>query len=338
MQLKSIIQGKLDFGSESSYEKALKMFLARIENYYKIDILIKDEELFDVEQKSIVIKRLIAQGPEKLWNNTVDLLEYLSQFAISGHVGAWLVHEGKILKYATIEPEGDKAVVQNFLKGKKLSYLEGKEKEALDSLTKVITKYDNHALAYERRGYVNFVLKNFSDALYDFNKCLKIDASIPMAYYWRAKVHLIKKDLNAALVDLDMTTKKAIALQPIYWKARLLKADCYIKLKDFEKAVFELKLFTNRKFETDNPNYAHRQNALYQYAEVLMNLKQYDMALAAVEKAITLEHSDPGTPLEKLLTLRGMAKHQSGASGKADWKQAADLGSEEAQKLLTEFG
>ena len=75
---------------------------------------------------------------------------------------------------------------------------------------RVIEKHDQHAMAYERRGFVNYIMGNMSDALYDFNKCISYDPSIPDAYYWRARVHMRNKDWDNALEDLDWTTKKAI--------------------------------------------------------------------------------------------------------------------------------
>ena len=45
MYLKTIIQGRLEFGTEKSYEKVTKMFLQRIENYYKTDVIFKYEDI-----------------------------------------------------------------------------------------------------------------------------------------------------------------------------------------------------------------------------------------------------------------------------------------------------
>lgn len=336
MQLKSIIQGRLEFGSEKSFHQTIRMYDYRVENFYKNDLLFK-EEVFDEEACIISIPRLIAQGPERHWNNTVKLLEYLAQFALSGSISAWLVHEGKILKYAIIEPASEKAVVQIFRKGQKLASEAGKEKEALTALTEAINKHDKHAQAYERRGYVNFVLENMAGALYDFNKCIGFDPSIPSAYYWRAKVHIRKDDLDSAIADLQMTTKKAIALQPIYWKARQLKARCHIQKKEYELAAREYKLITKRRFTEDDPNFIDLPRVFFAYAQVLKELGQTEEALQAVDNALDRAELDEKIPLDQLLTLRGSLKHEIGESGVIDWQKAADMGSKEAVKLLSEF-
>ncbi|MDX1477306.1 MAG: tetratricopeptide repeat protein [Saprospiraceae bacterium] len=335
MERKSIIQGRLEFGSEKSFTQALRMYEYRVDNFYKNDLLFKDE-IFDEENQIISIPRLIAQEPEKLFNNSVKLLEYLSQFALSGSIGAWLVHEGKILKYALIEPASEKAVVQNFRRGQRLADEAGKEQEALKALTEAINKHDKHAQAYERRGYVNYQLDNMAGALYDFNKCISYDPTIPSAYFWRAKVHIRKDDFDAAIADLLMTTKKAIALQPIYWRARQLKARCHTKKKEYEEAVREYKLITKRKFQKDDPNYNDMPRVYFEYAQVLKQLGRTDEALQAIDHALDCADRDKDAPLDQLLTMRGKLKHESGESGVTDWQKAADLGSEEAVKLLSE--
>lgn len=284
MELKSIIQGRLDFGSEKSFVLMEKMYQHRIDNFYKSDTFLK-EHFLDKESNSINIPRHISMGTEKAWTNTVKLLEYLAQFALSGSVSAWLVLEGKILKYAIIEPKSDKAIVQNFIKGQKLSSEAGKEKEALKALTKVIDQHDSHAQAYERRGYVNYALGKYADALYDFNKCLSYDDSIPAAYYCRAKIYMLKEDYDAAIADLDLTTQKAIALQPIYWKARLLKGECHILRQEYAEAAKEFKLFITRKFLKDDPNFARRKEAYFKYSQALVALKEYDKAMESLEAA-----------------------------------------------------
>ena len=130
MFFKSIFQGNLQFGNEKSYEKVIKMYDHRVENYYKNDVLFKAEDIFKEDDLSLRIPRTVINITDKNWKNSVDLLKYVAQFAISGNVGAWMTEEGKILKYVWIEPKGDKAVVQRFLKGRSLVDQAGKEKEA----------------------------------------------------------------------------------------------------------------------------------------------------------------------------------------------------------------
>ena len=43
MQRKSIIQGRLEFANEKSFGQMFKMYEYRIENFYKNDVLFKDD-------------------------------------------------------------------------------------------------------------------------------------------------------------------------------------------------------------------------------------------------------------------------------------------------------
>jgi len=309
MDLKSIIQGRLDFGSEKSFVQMEKMYQLRIDNFYKYDTLLKEDYL-DPESYSINVPRHISIGTEKTWINTVKLLEYLAQFALSGSVSAWLVREGKILKYAIVEPKGDKAIVQNFLKGQKLSAESGKEKEAIKALTKVIDQYDSHAQAYERRGYLNYSLGKLTDALYDFNKCISYDDSIPSAYYSRALISMQKEDYVSAISDLILTTQKAIALQPIYWKARLLKGQCHLLQQEYAEAAREFKLFTARDFPKGDANIAKRKEAYFKQAQALVALKEYGKAMEVLELAEKIQDKNDKTLNKNITALIGELKER----------------------------
>lgn len=336
--LKTIIQGKLEFGNEKSYEKVFKMFLYRAENYYKSDVILDPDEVFDEDLLVLSVPRYVGTNLEKSWKNAVALLEYCAQFAISGEMGAWQTDSGKIINSALIEPHSDKAVVIQFRKGKKLADEEGKEQEAIEALTKAIEKYDKHAQAYERRANVNVTLKKYHDALRDYNKCLKLDDTIPDAYFGRARIHILNDDIEKAISDLELTLKKSIALQPIYWAARRVKADCHIKMEQYKEAAFDLKLFTNRKFDNDNPNFKWRKDAFSTYGKVLLDLEEYEDALKAFDQAFEIAEDSDEKENGKRLYFRGVAKQKAGKSGFIkDIKKAADLGVSEAAELLEEI-
>jgi tetratricopeptide (TPR) repeat protein len=338
MYYKVIIQGCLKFGNQKSYDKVVKMFQYRSENYYKMDTIIKEEDVFNEDDFSLTVVRFVGQSTEKSFKNAVNLLEYCAQFAVAGNISIWLTDKGIIRGHESIEPESDKVVVQQFLRGKKLTHQVGKEKEAIEALTQVIEKYDKHAQAYEIRARVNLIMKKYHDAMRDYNKCIAIDDSIPQAYYGRAKVNLINNDLDAAIIDLELAIKKAVALQAVYWKARRLKAECHIEQKQFNQAEFDLKLFTNRKFDSNNPNFKWRRSAYFNYGKVLLELEKFNDALEAFEKCLDIaEGADSISEATKLM-YRGIAKKKTGKSGFIkDLKQAADLGNKSAESLLKSY-
>ncbi len=335
MYFKTIIQGRLEFGTQKSYEKVTKMFLQRLETYYKTDVFFKYEEIFKDDDLSLEIPRYVGQVSEKAFRTTTNLLGYCSQFAIAGSIRGWLINEGEIMHFVTLEPESDKGAVQSFVKGRKLVKVAGKEKEALEALSQAIEKYDRHAQAYERRAKVNFLMKNFHDSLRDYNKCIGIDPTIPTAYYGKAKIHMIREEWEQAIENLDESIKKSIALQTLYWKSRKLKAECHIHLKEWQKAAFDLKLFTSRSFEKDNPNKFWIRWANYNFGLVLLELEEYVEAMKAFDRAADALAVQDGINEVDILTNRGVAKQKAGkTSYKKDIKDAAAKGGKKAKGLL----
>jgi len=335
MTYKTIFKGRLEFGSPRSYDKVLKMYQHRVENYYKSDVLLVEEEIFDSESSSLNVPRYITQGSEKSWKNTISLLEYVAQFAVAGNLGAWMTEEGKILRHGIVEPKSDRAAVQAFLKGRTLIDEKGKEDEAIKLLSNAIEKYNRHAQAYERRGWVNFMLKNLEDALYDYSKSIDIDDSNPDPYFGRATVRVAMKDYASAIEDFNFAIKKSIPLEPIYWRARRLKADCHLKLKDGKGALLDLKLFANRKFRPGDPNLLWQRDMTFKFGKVLLETGEYEDAIKAFDKCLIMEEGNDKIPKHEFIANRGTARKKAGKSGfLKDWKEAVKLGSKAAAKSL----
>lgn len=337
---KTIFSGRLEFGSSRSYEQVLKMYQHRNENYYRNDILLSEEEVFEDSTHALVVPRFISpQSTEKSWKNTINLLKYINEFAIAGNLRAWIISEGKLVEQFLIEPHSDKIAVQAYLKGRELVKCEGMEGEAKKALTKAIEKFERHALAYERRGYVNFMLKNYDDALYDFSKSIDINPNNSEPYFGRAKVQVKKENLQAAISDFELAIKKSIPHQSIYWDARRLKGELHLELKEPKAAIFELRLFTKRFFKPDDPNFKRRKYAFSNYGKALFQEKQFAESVNAFSTTIELEEGkdEPDFKAEQFLN-RGLARQKVGESGFVnDFKEAAELGCKKAAELLDEL-
>lgn len=331
-----IIQGRLDFANQKSYDKAKKMYQYRLENYFKTDSLFKEvDELFFDDNLTMDVPRYVGQSFEKTFKNTVSLFDYCAQFAMSGVIKAWQTDSGKVLNYADIEPTSDKATVQLYQKGKKLSKKEGKENEAFKELTKVIEKYDNHAQAYERRGKVNLILKKYADAARDFKKTINLDASNPFGYYGLAKVDIQKEAFQDAIDNLEIACQKSLALQAIYWKSRRLKADCHLKLGQYEKAEFDLKLFSKRDFKKDDENFGWRRHAFYFYGVSLYEQGKFNEAITQFQAALDAKVFVDNIPLEDIYYFLGSSKKSAGKNGYvSDLKKASEMGSKFSNEVL----
>ena len=337
MFFKTIIQGRLEFSNEKSFDKVLKMFEYRTESYYKNDILLEQEEIFKRDTMCLSVPRYVGQASEKSWRNTVSLLDYCSQFAISGTMKAWMTDNGTIMRYNEIEPESDKAAVIQFKKGLKFQE-EGKDDEAIQALSKAIEKHKGHANAYEKRARILLQLKNYDEALEDYGKAIKLDDGIAEAYYGRAEIYIRRSEWANAIADLELALKKAIALEPIYWTARLKKADCHIRLGEWEKASFDLKFFTNRAFAQDNPNFKKKAYGYFRYGQVLIEEERFDEAYDAFCKAIEHEQGTNPISMEEMVYYRGFSRLKMGKKGYMnDLKTAAEAGVEDAKNLLAEL-
>ena len=260
----------------------------------------------------------------------------MAQFAISGNIGAWMTDEGKITRYAWIEPKGDKAVVQKFLRARKLIEQDGDVEEARASLTKAIEIYNKHAQAYERRGYINYKLKKHHDAERDFTKSIALDESNAPAYYGRARIKMVREDWQGAIGDFALAIKSSLALQDIHWISRRLKGECHMKLDQYKEAEFEFRFFSRRTFSPESENFQHRLAALYNHGKVLLALEKYTEALETLEKAIKVMEGEDKSLEAELLVSRGIARKNTGKNGfLSDWKQAKSLGSKKAIQLLS---
>lgn len=337
MLYKAIIQGKIEFGTEKSFKKAVKMYDYRAENYHKSDALFEIEDIFFEDGLILNIPRYVKQVFDKTYRNTVALLEYCTQFGVSGELSAWLIDEGKVLKYDHMEPSSDKVAVQRYIKGRSLIGQEGQEEEAIVQLTKAINKYDRHAQAYQKRAKVNLQLERLHDAMLDYNKSIGLDPSNPFAYYGRSKVHMLNGEIEEAIEDLEVTLKKSVALQPVYWKARRVKGKCHLDLGQLDKAIFDFKLFANRKFASDHPVLIWKRWVQYYYGVALNQQESYEEAITQFDTAIELPASPIDIKDDKILKERGIAKWKSGTKGYLkDWSDSADAGNKEAQTLLEE--
>lgn len=336
MFYKSIIQGRLSFGTQKSYDKVVKMFEYRTETYYKGDVMLQLEEVFHPDDLCLSVPRYVGNVTEKNFKNTVDLLTYCSQFAVAGSMQAWMIEEGKVLNHASIAPDSDRTVVTQFKKGDALFQKKDKNTEALEAFSKTIESFEKHAQAYERRGWTNLRLKNYSDALYDFNKAISIDDSIAFAYFGKGIISANENNIDVAIECFTQTVKKSVALESLHWRGRLRKAECHIELEEWDKAAFELKFFSKRKFAESDSNYRRRPRALAMYGRVLYEMGEYQESINYIDQAIELlDEGMKKMDLGDAFYYRALAKKELGIKDfEADMKTASEQGSEKAAAVL----
>ena len=292
---KATFTGILEFGNSKTYEIMLRNVMQKIEVYYKNDVIIRPEIFFSEDDLNVKVHKHVVVCAEKSWKNTAGLLDCLAQFAIAGKLEAWFVNgEGKLLDYRLIEPLSEKTTVQEFKRGVALGKEGGKEDEAIEAYNKVIEKFERHAYAYERRGYVCFKLHRFDDAMLDFTKSINLYDN-PDAHFGRANVKIVKGDIKGAIADLEIAIKLSLPLQPIFWLSRRVKGECHFKLNDWPAAIFELKFVVKRVFKPEDPNYAYRSRAWRSFGEALLKNGETAESVKAFNQAAAIEPSPKDT-------------------------------------------
>lgn len=338
MLYKVIFSGRLEFGNSRTYDRVYKMYEHRKENYYRSEILLDETEFFNEETLSLDIPRFITHSSDKSWRNTINMLENVAQYAVAGDINGWMLNEGKIVKKSFIEPESDKAAVQSYRKGRELLSEAGREDEAIAALNRAIEKFERHAMAYERRGYINFVLKNYDDAEYDYSKSINLNPNNPNPYFGRAYIKMKHKSWEEAIADFDCVLKRSIPHQVIYWKARRIKSECHLRLNQYKEAAFDLKLFTKRNFDEGNPNLMWLKKAYFDYGFALFQLEDYKEAINAFNQSLDFAEGKGNVSDAESLFYRGLALQKTGKKNfKSDIVSAAKKGHKKAAELLEEI-
>lgn len=338
MFYKLIIQGNFYFLNRNSYDKLVKVIVNKNLVYYKNDIVFKELEFLDEENAMIDIPRYVGMHTDKAWKNTTNLFENCAQFAVSGRILMWKVEEGKVLDFKEIEPSGDRSAVVNFKRGKKYIGEKGKEMEAHNALSISIEKCDRNALAYERRAVVHLMLKNYTEAKEDFEKCLNLDNTISEAHLGLARLLMKLEENDKALEHLNQALKTSVALQDLHWQSRRAKADVHIIKEEWDKAEFELKLLVRRDFNTNSPNFKWRNEDLFNYGIVKYNKYEFSESLELFEESMAIDNGKDKRPLKDKFYYLGMSKKNSGKSGYIhDLKLSAELGNDDAEYMLKDL-
>ncbi len=293
-EFKIIIAGQLEFGNQRVFQQVHDQYVHRMENYYKDDILLKPENYFKEEDLAFVVPRTVLTGSERHWMNTRNLLQRVVDFSIAGSLNLWRLDAGRMIDHHLMEPKKERTTVQLFNKGRELVEQADQEEAARKLLTKVVGRFERHAQAYERRGFINLKLKNLDDALYDYNKSLKINPTLPEAHYGRGVVHRQKEDWKSASEDFEAVTRNSIPHQSIYWRAQVALGDMYLQLGQPNDALRVFNMFYKRKQRIASlDRYDRRVN--YEFAKLLAAAGRLDEAYGAFAKALDAPE-DPQAP------------------------------------------
>ncbi|PHI18491.1 hypothetical protein CEQ90_17580 [Lewinellaceae bacterium SD302] len=331
-----IIAGQLEFGSDRVYEQVVQQYMHRMEHYYKNDILLKAEDIFREEDRTLDVPRKVVPATDRQWLNTLNLLTRVSTFSIAGDLNLWRLQGGQMKEHHVLEPRGDRTTTQLYLKGRELLDQEEKFSEARDALTKAIESFERHSIAYERRGYTNYQLQNYKDALYDYEKSIKISPSRPAPHYGRGLVNLLHVDrTEVAVEDFEKVTKLAIPHQDIYWLARAMRGDALMKLDRQEEAFKEYRFFLGRKQDLVKLRKLDRRVASTLAIGLAENGKCND-AITYFEKSLEAQEDHKAAPEGEIRFRFAKCLREIGDKRwKDEGKKAVELGHKAAEELFS---
>ncbi|MCY7353247.1 MAG: tetratricopeptide repeat protein [Cytophagaceae bacterium] len=191
-----------------------------------------------------------------------------------------------------------------------------KPKEAIESLNRAIEKNEQNARAFNARGVAYFELKDYTNALLDYEQAIKVQPDWYQPYFNRARLKVEQTDWEGALKDFS----EAVSRQPdssevytnrgtvLYNLGRLPEA-----MHDFDKAI-QLKT-------TD-------ATALFNRGNILFRQRNYPAAIADFEAAVRAD-----SKFGKAFHALGLARISAGnrEEGCLSLKQAGRLGYSVAQ-------
>ena len=148
--------------------------------------------------------------------------------------------------------------------------------EGLDTITQAINRAPR-AFWYVIRGSNYSLQKKYELALDDFNKAMKLNPNLAMAYFGRGELYYYQQKYELALADWN----KAIELNPNLAMAYNNRGGIYYNQQKYELALADF----NKAIELDSKlamAYNNRGGIYY-------NQQKYELALADYDKAIELD-------------------------------------------------
>ncbi len=325
---KTIFQGKLDFGNQSSFQKAFRLFESRLETYYKNELALRLSDLFNDCTHRLEIPRSVVNTTSKTWKNTVDALHFLAQFSVSGKVEIYQTDSGTILKEEIIVPQNDKIAVQEYHRA--LLHMKGGEAEraqAHRAFGASIQAYNDHIQSREMLAGLYMEESNMEAALSLLQEAVRKDDTAYMAFFLRSQVHFESGAFEKAAADLEQAVRHSLAVQDIHWRARLEKARVLLELEDPEHALKELGFFLARKFAADSEHMGRRREAFFLAGLAYMDLGQFEAAHDHFDQAIKVRQGEAFLSEAACIYHRGLAKKKVGRVGFAlDFETAEKMG------------
>lgn len=118
---------------------------------------------------------------------------------------------------------------------------------AIAILNQLISSYPNNAADYNNRGLMYFYNNQFSEAIADYNRAIKLNSRLDSAYNNRANAYAAQSNFASALSDYEI----ALDLNPGNLRAWINQGIAFRELGLYDLAIenFDLTLLLGQKFK-----------------------------------------------------------------------------------------
>lgn len=334
MNIKTIFQGRLDFGTTKSFNQVKSMYEQRVTNFYRADVFIK-EDAFDENSNALILPKFIAEGSKRTWENSIKVLQYLADFAVAGAVRAYITDRGEAQAREYIVANPERGSMKPYKLALETLKNEGAGEDVIGLLTEAIDKYDRHAQALETRATVWYTLGEIEKAFKDYADALLADPNLAEAYFHRAEMLCALGRHDEAVEDFTAAIKHSVPVRSLFWAARRLKGDCHAHLGDKKNALLEYRFFCSRQFEEGTENYREKHKTCLQYGKFLISDGKPEDALKVIDGILKQEQQETDVQISEILLLRGLALKRANKPGYVGaLREAAKAGSTEAASML----
>ena len=192
-----------------------------------------------------------------------------------------------------------------------VQFLEKNYGEAIKSFTSTIENDDKYTFAYHDRGSCNRMLEKYQLALIDYRKAIQLDPNLSMAFNNIASVKKLMKDYQGAITDYT----SAISVDTASALSYNNRGTVYKELEEYDKALADF----NKAIKIDaNYAIAYGNRANLSFAK-----KDYQAALLDYNKALELD-ANYGLGYLNRGICKEMLRDDTGAC--KDWSKADALG------------
>jgi len=169
---------------------------------------------------------------------------------------------------------------------------------AIEDFNKSLELDPEYPWAFAQRGLIYFEMKEYQKALEDFDKAIELYPNFVWYFTQRGLIYFEMKEYQKALEDFD----KAIELNPKFAGAFAVRGLTYREMKEYQKAFEDF----DKALELDST----LKWAIYQRGLTYREMKEYQKALEDFDKALELDPKYAWAFFQRGETYREMKEYQ----------------------------